>query len=107
MSTRGWCGQRDEQRAQRAGGGALADRHAAGEADEKGDLLFPVAEEGRGRAVEALHGGDVEVEQAGEGEVHLLDLAEGHALDEAVYPPEVLVAESERGVRAQRGPLVA
>ena len=78
-----------EQLAQHAGRGALADRHAAGEADQERDLVLAVAEEGGGGAVQALHRGDVEVEQAREREVHLLDLAERHALDEAADPVEV------------------
>jgi hypothetical protein len=70
-----------EQLAQHARRRALAHGDAAREPDQERHLVLLVAEEGAGRAIEPLDRRDVQVEQAGEREVHLLDLAERDALD--------------------------
>ena len=96
-----------QQLAQQAGGGALADRDAAGDADDVGHAHgLGVAEEGGGRPVELLAGGDVEVEQARERQVDLHDLVHRHRLVESADPSEVGLGQRHRGVGAQPTPLL-
>jgi len=80
--------------------GALADRHAAGHADDVRDLRGLPAKEVAGRGVEPLDRGDVHAEQAGEREVDLLDFAERYRV---VHPAEPLHLR----LRERQGRLVA
>jgi hypothetical protein len=64
------------------------------------------AEEGVCRAVELLDRVDVEVEEAGEGQVDLRDLLQGDALVDAAEGLEILLGEEERRAGAQRRPLL-
>jgi hypothetical protein len=54
--------------------------------------------------VERLRGGDVQVEQPGNGQIDRLDLAERDVLVEASQFGEVAFAERQRGRRAQGRP---
>ena len=93
-----------EHLAQDAGGRRLADGHGSGHADDEGRPGRALAEEVARHLVELAGRADIEVEQAREGEVDLLDLVEVDAVTEAAQAREVGVIEVERVVLAQPGP---
>ena len=93
-----------EERLEDAGGGALADRDAAGDADYIGDPRGQAAEERVGDRREVLARRHVEVQQPGKRQVDVGDLVERQALVDAPQRVEVLLVERERRRRPQRGP---
>ncbi|MNH03009.1 hypothetical protein D3C79_622590 [compost metagenome] len=65
-----------QQRLHDAGRGALAPRHAAGDADDVGALAAGLAEKLLQHPTAALLGLDVEIEQTGKGQIDLFHLAQ-------------------------------
>ena len=85
-----------QQRLQHAGGGGLADRDAARDADDERHravrVLLRLAEELGGRGEQPLPRGDLEVDQPGQRQVDLFDLEQVQLFAEAAQA---------RGVRSR------
>ena len=96
-----------QQRLQDAGERALADGHAAGDADHVRHARRHRAEERRRHAGQVLGRADVQVEQARQRQVDRRDLVEVDALVDAAQLRQVVLAQGQRGRRAQRRPVVA
>ncbi len=93
-----------EETPQHARGGRLASRHATGDGDHIGYAWRQRAEEAGRDAVELLHGGDVEIQQPGEGKVDLLHFAQRQLLVDAGQLGKVVSRESHRRLAAQARP---
>ena len=100
-------GPAGQQRLQDAGERALADGHAAGDADHVRHPRRHRAEERRRHPGQVLGRADVQVEQARQRQVDRRHLVEVDALVDAPQLGEVVLAEGQRGRRAQRRPVVA
>ncbi|GAA3057834.1 hypothetical protein GCM10020000_45660 [Streptomyces olivoverticillatus] len=102
-------GPAGEEGLQEAGGGRLADRHAAGDAYDEGRArLRPLlAEEGVQRPAQLPGGAHVEVEQARERQVDVADLVQVDDVAETAQPFDLLGGQRQRGVLAQGAPLRA
>ena len=72
-----------------------------GDADDERHPGGPLAEELARRQPEAVGGLDVEVQQPGQGEVDLLDLAQVQPVPEAAQPCEVALLQAHRVALAQ------
>ncbi len=96
-----------QQRLQDAGERALADGHAAGHADHVRHPRRHRAEERRRHPGQVLGGADVQVEQARQRQVDRRHLVEVDALVDAPQLRQVVLAQRQRGRRAQRRPVVA
>ncbi len=106
-STFGVFGQRASSALQDAGGGRLADRDRAGDADDVGDLDLVLGEEEALRRLEQpLRRGDVEREQARQRQIDRDDLLEGDRIVERLQPQHLLRRQGERRFGAQARPLV-
>ena len=104
----GMVGPAGEQGAQQPGGGRLADSDAARDADHVRHLrgLGVLAEEGRGRLVQSLPAGDLEVDQPGQWQVDLGNLGQIDLLAKSAQPDQFLRGERERCVEPQFPPLL-
>jgi len=94
-----------EQLAQQARDARLADGHGAGDADHERRGLRALAEEVARDAMELLGAADVQVEQAAEREVDLLDLPEVQRVAEAAQLHDLGLLERKPGVLRQLGPV--
>ena len=108
-STRGWCLPARQQRLQHAGGGRLADRDAARDADDERHravgVLLRLAEELGRRGEQPLPRGDLQMDQPGQRQVDLFDLEQVQLLAETAKPEEFALGELQRRRHAQRTPL--
>ena len=100
-------GPAGQQRLQDAGERALADGHAAGDADHVRHPRRHRAEERRRHPGQVLGRADVQVEQARQRQVDRRHLVEVDALVDAPQLGQVVLAQRQRGRRAQRRPVVA
>ena len=107
-STLGVAGQRASSALQDAGGGALADRDAAGHADDVGDLTAIAAEEAlwSPNTASGWHG-DIKIEQARQRQIDRHHLVEIDAVIEAAQFIEIGVGQRQRRVGAQARPFGA
>ena len=98
-----------QQRLQHAGGGRLADGHAARHADHERHrpvgVLLRLAEELGGRGEQSLARGHLEMDQPGQRQVDLFDLQEVQLLTEAAQALELTLGQLQRSRHTQRTPL--
>ena len=96
-----------KQRLEHATRGALADRDAAGEADDERHFAVALAQETGGGAVQLLQRLDIEIEQPAERQIDVDHLLDGHALGEAAQVLELGLRERHGRIGPERRPVVA
>ena len=100
-------GPTGQQRLEDAGERALADSDTAGDADHVGHLRAERAEERGRHLLQVLGRGHVQVQEAGQWQVHDGDLFEVDAVVDAAQLGQVVLAQRQRCRRAQQPPVVA
>jgi hypothetical protein len=93
-----------QQFAKNSSGRTFPHRDTARQPDEVRDLGRPVAEECRSRLVEDLCCGDVEIEEPGEREIDVGDLADRSPLVEAPQMQQVFGGQRQGSIGAQARP---
>ena len=103
----GMIGPAREQRAQHARCRALADSHRSRDADDERHFHIAVAEKLRRYGVQLLRRRDIEIEQARQRQIDLLDLLDRQLFDDAGKLLEIARLQRHRRVGPEPCPLVA